>query len=462
MPELPEVETIVRHLDGVLKNKTIEKIRLFRDKNILTGAETFVSSLIGESFLSVSRRAKYLIFHLTNNKVIVSHLRMEGKYFLEETPITPKKHDLLIYDFGDGTSLIYNDVRKFGTIELWNENNYLLSPSLEKLGEEPFSFKEDDFFEKLQERKKTPIKEALLDQTLIVGIGNIYASEILFKTHINPRILASKINKNEANDILKATKEILQKAINEGGSTIRSYHPQEGVSGNMQNSLQVYGKENDLCPICNSPIRRIFIGGRSTFYCPICQKEPGHGLVIGVTGPIASGKSTVTSYFREKGYVVLDADKFAHDSYEDRTVKKELKKSFPKAFKNDKVDRKILLGIISKDKKMSEKLNSIIHPYVFKRTKQEMEENKGKNILVDMPLLLGSPIENECDYIIGVNAPLEIRENRLKERNVDVKKSLELNSVFPLTKLKKSSSIYIETTGTLDELRAKLDSYKFL
>ena len=462
MPELPEVETIVRYLNSSIANKTIKNIRLFREKNILTGAKEFIPSLIGETFLSVSRRAKYLVFHLTNNKVIVSHLRMEGKYFLIKTTPEIKKHDLLIYDFTDGTSLVYNDVRKFGTIELWHENDYLSSPSLVSLGGEPFSYDENEFYKKLIGHKKTPIKEELLDQKLIVGIGNIYASEILFEAKINPRRLASDINFAEAKNILSITQKILSEAIKEGGSTIRSYHPQEGVSGKMQNNLKVYGKENELCPNCGTPIRRIFMGGRSTFYCPHCQKEPGHGIVIGITGPIAAGKSTVTSYLENKGYIVLDADKLAHESYEDKGVKKKLQEKFPKAFKKGKVDRKVLLELISSSKDEMSALNSIIHPYVFKRTKEEMTKNKDKNILIDMPLLLGSPLENECDFIIGVTAPLEIRKERLKERGVNVEKSLEVNSSFPFAKLKKSSTIYIETTGTLEELKEKLQSYKFL
>ncbi len=460
MPELPEVQTIVSYLDSVLKGKTIKDIRLFREKNILTGAKEFLSSLKGESFLSVSRRAKYLIFHLTNDKVIVSHLRMEGKYFLDQSVEEPKKHDLLIYDFTDGSSLRYNDVRKFGTIELWNEDNYLESKSLSSLGEEPFSFDKNDFFQSLKTRNKKHIKEALLDQTLIVGIGNIYASEILFSSKVNPRTPCSEISKEQSDLILEETKRILNEAIKQGGSTIKSYHPREGVSGNMQNELQVYGKENEACPICGTPIRRIFMGGRSTFYCPSCQKREGYGLIVGVTGPIASGKSTITSYLSSKGYVVLDADKLAHDSYNDPLIKKSLKKEFPEAYISKQIDRKKLLSIVSNDEKKMEILNSIIHPYVYKKTQEGIDKNKGKNIVIDMPLLLGSPFLDACDLIIGVNAPLEERKKRLALRGVDIEKALKLNSSFPLKELKKEASIYIETTGSIEETREKLDQYK--
>ena len=137
MPELPEVETVRRILEPIVKDETIASIKVYREKNILTGADLFVSSLIGEKFLSVSRVGKYLLFHLTNDKVIVSHLRMEGKYFERETP-KEEKHDILCYVFESGKCLAYNDVRKFGVIELYKENEIMTKSPIHKLGKEPF------------------------------------------------------------------------------------------------------------------------------------------------------------------------------------------------------------------------------------------------------------------------------------------------------------------------------------
>ena len=460
MPELPEVETIVRHLSNVLKDKKIVSIDILRDKNILTAPSSLLS-LVGESFKNVTRRAKYLIFHLTNDNVIVAHLRMEGKYYLEDSKEI-KKHDLLIFSFSDDTYLHYNDVRKFGTIEVYKENNYLECKSLSSLGEEPFSMSYESFYDGLQKRANTPIKEALLDQKFIVGIGNIYDSEILYKVNVNPRETCSNISFSKAKEILSETRKILEKAIEEGGSTIRSYHPEAGKSGHMQDSLLVYGKENSPCPRCASPIRRIFIGGRSSFYCPRCQKEENRPYVIGITGPIAAGKSTVSNYLKDKGYVILDSDKYAHESYEDKDVKKKLKENFPTAFRNDVIDRKALLGIVSKDKEKMSILNSIIHPYVFKRTREGIKANPNGKVVIDMPLLLDTPFINECDLIIGVTSPVKEREKRLEERGVNVKESLALNSSFPMVKLKKEAAIIIETTGTLEELKSKLDAYPFI
>ncbi len=462
MPELPEVETIVGYLNDVLPGKRIKDIRIFREKNILSGAPSFQKELIGESFLKVTRRAKFLIFHLTDDKVVIAHLRMEGKYYFEEKDSSQKKHDILIYDFMDGSCLHYNDVRTFGTLELSNEKDYLKTPSLSSLGKEPFLISPEEFFSLLQKKGKHPIKQALLDQSLIVGIGNIYASEILFASQVNPRTPCKDIPFEKSDLILKETKRILFEAISQGGSTIRSYHPKEGISGKMQNELQVYGQANKPCPRCKTPIRRIFMNGRSTFYCPLCQKQPGHGIIIGVTGPIASGKSTVTSYLSEKGFVDLDSDRYAHESYEDKDVKKELKAHFPGAFSRGHLDRKKLLSIISKDEKKTIILNSIIHPYVYKRTEEEIKKHPEKNFVIDMPLLLASPFLDRCDFIIGVNAPLEVRKERLKERGVDIEKALKLNSSFPIKELKKAATIYLETTGSKEESRKILDSYAFL
>lgn len=460
MPELPEVETIVRHLDNVLRNKKIKDINVIRDKNILTGSSSLLS-LKDESFSSVTRRAKYLIFHLTNDNTIVAHLRMEGKYFLEETNEV-KKHDIVIYSFYDGSSLHYNDVRKFGTIEVYKEKNYKMCKSLSVLGEEPFEMSYESFFDGLNKKRKTSIKEELLDQRFIVGIGNIYASEILFKTKINPRKECKDISFEEAKSILDATREILKKAIEEGGSTIRSYHPETGKSGNMQNNLQVYGKENEKCPICHSPIRRITQGGRSTYYCPKCQKEPNKPFIVGVTGPIAAGKSTVSNYLKEKDYIILDADYFAHLSYVDPLIKNELSKKFPEAVKKNKIDRETLLKIVSNNKDKSSALNKIIHPYVFKKTLEGIKNNPHGKIVIDMPLLLDTPFINECDILIGVDAPLDLRKERLRERGRNVEESLKLNSSYPLTKLRKEATIMLITDGSLEDLKRKLDSYEFI
>lgn len=456
MPELPEVETVVRILNGFVPNKTIKDITVIREKNILTPIDEFKSSLIGKTFLPCSRVGKFIVFHLTDEKVIISHLRMEGKYFESRSEVKPDKHDIIIYHFTDGTSLRYNDVRKFGVIELKNESDYLVTPPLSKLGKEPWGLTPEELFEGLQ-KKNGPIKEALLDQSLIAGLGNIYDDEVLFATKINPKKPASEITLLEAEKILIESRRILEEAIEAGGSTIRSYHPKEGMDGRMQNELLAYGHANKPCARCGFPMRKIFIGGRGTTYCPICQKEEGHPLIVGVTGPIGSGKSAVARYLSKKGFFTCDADKIVHELYEKKEIVKELSKMFGDVTSNNKLDKKKLLGIVSSDPNKKKKLEDFIHPLVFSYINNIIDNGHHEKILLDVPLLIGSPLEEMCDLIIYRDTSDEVRYERLKERGVDVNKFIELNKSFPKAKAKKAASLILNGDGSLSNLYSKLD-----
>lgn len=457
MPELPEVETVVRILNGFVPSKTIQDITVIRDKNILTPVKEFKEALIGETFLPTSRAGKFIVFHLTNNKVIVSHLRMEGKYFESRNDVLPEKHDIVIFHFTDGTALRYNDVRKFGVIELKTEDNYLTTLPLSKLGKEPWDLTPKELHEGLQ-KKKGPIKEALLDQTLIAGLGNIYDDEVLFATGINPKTNACDITLKQSEKILIESRRILEEAIEAGGSTIRSYHPKEGMDGRMQNELLAYGHANEPCPKCGFPMRKIFIGGRGTTYCPICQKYENHPLIVGVTGPIGSGKSEVAKYLSKKGFFVCDADKIVHDLYKDEEIVKTLTKMFGDVTSSGKFDKKKLLAIVSENPKKKKELENFIHPLVFQNIFDTIEKGHHKKILLDVPLLIGSPLEEMCDLIIYRDTSDEIRLERLKERGVDVSKFIELNKSFPKAKAKRAAGLLLNGDGSLSDLYTKLDS----
>lgn len=457
MPELPEVETVIRILNGFVPSKTIQDITVIRDKNILTPVKEFKEALIGETFLPTTRAGKFIVFHLTNNKVIVSHLRMEGKYFESRNDALPEKHDIVIFHFTDGTALRYNDVRKFGVIELKTEDNYLTTLPLSKLGKEPWDLTPKELHEGLQ-KKKGPIKEALLDQTLIAGLGNIYDDEVLFATGINPKTNACDITLKQSEKILIESRRILEEAIEAGGSTIRSYHPKEGMDGRMQNELLAYGHANEPCPKCSFPMRKIFIGGRGTTYCPICQKYENHPLIVGVTGPIGSGKSEVAKYLSKKGFFVCDADKIVHDLYEDEEIVKTLTKMFGDVTSNGKLDKKKLLAIVSESPKKKKELEDFIHPLVFQNIYDVIEKGHHKKILLDVPLLIGSPLEEMCDLIIYRDTSDEIRLERLKERGVDVSKFIELNKSFPKAKAKRAAGLLLNGDGSLSDLYTKLDS----
>ena len=236
MPELPEVETVRRILEPIVQGKRIKNIDVFYDGCFKTDVDEFKISLIGETFDSVSRIGKFLIFHLSNEKVIISHLRMEGKYYEGYENDLPDKHDIMRYVFEDGTTLRYNDVRKFGIIQLSFEDEYRGLDCIAKLGPEPWQTNENVLYNDLQERGGT-IKEALLDQTIMTGLGNIYVDETLYATGIRPTRSPKSITKHECSLIVREARRILDMAIENGGSTIKSYHPKEGVTGLMHMRL---------------------------------------------------------------------------------------------------------------------------------------------------------------------------------------------------------------------------------
>ena len=193
MPELPEVETVKKALERKILNKTIFDVEIYRDKTIITDVDQFKNNLKGQTIVKLSRKGKFLIFHLTNNLVIISHLRMEGKFFLKNENDPINKHDLVIFKFSDHTELRYNDTRRFGILGLYNESNYLDISPINKLGKEPFEIKKEDLI-KAYKNKNVPIKQILLDQSIMCGLGNIYCDEVLFESKIHPLTLAKDLN----------------------------------------------------------------------------------------------------------------------------------------------------------------------------------------------------------------------------------------------------------------------------
>lgn len=266
MPELPEVETVRTELEMNITGKVIDEIDV-RRKNIRIPIPS-LESLEGKKVKTIERRAKYIIVNFSNFKdALVIHLGMSGKILLGNHP--RKKHDHVVFLFTDGTEMVFNDARRFGLITLKS----LAAKLFEHLGPEPFS---DDFStqylaNKLKSRK-TPIKVALLDQTLVVGVGNIYASEALFRSKINPKLMANKLKKPQATKLVKDIRKVLEEAIESGGSTLRDYVRSSGDTGYFQHKFLVYGKAGKPCPVCKAPIKKITQAGRSTFYCQNCQK----------------------------------------------------------------------------------------------------------------------------------------------------------------------------------------------
>ena len=270
MPELPEVETVRRALLSKLKGKTIKEITILHN-NVFEGQDvSIIKNEIKDQVINdILRRGKWLEFVL-DDYYLLSHLRMEGKYVYRKIDEEIEKHQLILFNINNEFSLRYRDVRKFGKMHLVKKEDINKSP-LSKLGLEPWDKKlSPSYLKEKYKNKSLPIKTVLLDQSIIVGIGNIYADEILFLSKINPYKKAKDLNNKELQSIIDNTKQVLDKAIEEGGTTIRSYTSE--VEGHNQNNLYVHQRKDEKCLVCDHVIIKDKIGGRGTYYCPKCQK----------------------------------------------------------------------------------------------------------------------------------------------------------------------------------------------
>lgn len=277
LPELPEVENVKRGLNEFIVGETVRTVEVRWPRIIESPtANQFSKRLQGQTFERVSRRGKFLLFYLTND-VLISHLRMEGKYQLiepDEKGQLPRrgKHTHVIFHLESGKKLCYLDVRKFGRMSLVAKGQEFDHKSLVKLGPEPTVADFDlTAMQEFLTRRTKAIKGVLLDQQIVVGVGNIYADEILFEAKVHPATPANRLTDSEEIRLHQAIIAILDAAIDKGGTTIRSYENAFGDIGTFQNQLEVYGKDGEACVNCGTEIKKIKIAGRGTHYCPVCQ-----------------------------------------------------------------------------------------------------------------------------------------------------------------------------------------------
>lgn len=271
MPELPEVETVRNSLKLRVVGRVIKNVKIYYDGIIeYPSVKDFCSQIKNQRINDIDRYGKWLMFVL-DDYYLLSHLRMEGKYFIKDSKDELNKHEHVVFMLDDNSELRYMDVRKFGKMHLIEKDKIKTIGPLVDLGLEPWDKKLDiNYLKDKYSRKRLPIKSVLLDQSIIVGIGNIYADEILYLSKINPLKKAYELNDKELSNIIKYTRLELEDAIEKGGTTIRSYSSVNGVHGLFQQELNVHTK--DICPSCNNKIIKIKVGGRGTYYCPNCQK----------------------------------------------------------------------------------------------------------------------------------------------------------------------------------------------
>ncbi len=272
MPELPEVEVTKRGIEKTLLNSVIKKVN-FDDKSLRKPFSNDLHKLEGSTVSDISRRGKYIII-TTDKGYLLLHLGMTGhlRVLDENEPMHIHDHFEVVTTAGKAVRL--NDIRRFGLVMYFSLNNspYLNEP-LKDLGPEPFSdeFNGEYLFKRLSKLKKS-IKQALMDNAVVVGVGNIYASEVLFASRISPERKSNSVTKKECSVIVDNIRKILSESIKKGGTTIRDFSGADGKLGYFVQNLFVYGHEGEPCKICNTPIKSIVQGQRSTFFCPHCQK----------------------------------------------------------------------------------------------------------------------------------------------------------------------------------------------
>jgi len=274
MPELPEVETVCRALSKVMKNSTIKKIEFYRKDLRWQVKDNLEVSLKNNIFIDPYRRGKYILIPTNTDKIFLIHLGMSGQIRIKKKDIV-QKHDhmrMIVENNNKHFVVTYNDSRRFGYIDLFKKKELREHFLLSKIGVEPLGRElTTEYLQNNFKKRVINIKNALIDQKIIAGIGNIYASEILYKAKINPLRKVNSLSQNDLNSIITFTKIILKKSIDVGGTTIRDHMQPDGSLGYFKQKLQVYGKVNEKCKTCNSFIVKEVISNRSTFICRHCQ-----------------------------------------------------------------------------------------------------------------------------------------------------------------------------------------------
>ena len=287
MPELPEVEVVKKSLENKLKNLTIKRVNIINNKLRYKIDSKQFNKITNQKITSIQRRSKYLLINLNKNYTILTHLGMTGKFFITDNKKryktsfyyslkkNDKKHDHLTLFFNKKIKLIYNDVRKFGFIKIFSSKDVFNCKHLFSLGPEPLSNNFNlNYFKKFITNKRKKIKDLLMEQKFVAGLGNIYCNEVLFLCKISPTRTVQKINQIEIKKIIKFVKKILKQSILLGGSSIKNFSNTEGQEGNFQQKFNVYGREKASCRRlkCSGTIKKVYTSNRSSFFCPKCQK----------------------------------------------------------------------------------------------------------------------------------------------------------------------------------------------
>ena len=271
MPELPEVETVVRDLRPLLVGRTFAKIAVGKKSLRRKWSRAWEPQLLGQHVHAIHRRGKWILIDLGQPWLLV-HLGMTGQFTVASADLPREAHTHIVVTLDDANELRFRDVRRFGSVSLFASREKLDAIFIDRVGPEPFELDAAYWLDALKATRRN-LKAILLDQTIIAGVGNIYADESLFEAGLNPRILGHAMTARQADALREAIVAVLTRAIERRGSSIRDYIGGSGLKGQMQDEFRVYGRTGEPCVRCARPIKRITLAGRSTHYCPNCQRK---------------------------------------------------------------------------------------------------------------------------------------------------------------------------------------------
>ncbi|ANZ58275.1 DNA-formamidopyrimidine glycosylase [Fructilactobacillus lindneri] len=272
MPELPEVETVRKGLTSLVAGAKIKSVEVIYSKMLNVSPEEFKEKLVGKEIIKIERRGKYLLFRLSDDLTLVSHLRMEGKYEIQPEGTERPKHTNIVFHLTDGRELRYKDTRMFGKMYLVKNENVFDLSGLNKIGPEPTDNDlKFDYLKHQLHKSHRKIKSFLLDQSNLAGLGNIYCDEVLWMSKINPEQQTNYLNDSEIESLRKNIIKEIAAAIKGHGTTVHSYSNAYGEAGEFQNQLHAYGKKGERCERCGTVMEKIKVAQRGTTFCPTCQ-----------------------------------------------------------------------------------------------------------------------------------------------------------------------------------------------
>ena len=445
MPELPEVETIVAYCNVHLQGKRLVRfLDLVHDESTSYDGLLFkVAKRTGKQFEIAFKGVTYYV-----------HLKIQGSLLYCDPNETMPRFTRKQFLFDDGSSLCFIDPRKFIVVKTEQSEINDAPDALEVSAE---------YLQKAFKNKKIPLKAALMDQNIVQGIGNIYAQEAIFDARLSPFKRACDVSIKELEAILESNRKRMKLAINEGQEMAKdkSFLLKDGW---MDLHLSVYGRANLPCPRCGKPIVRKEIAGRGTYVCSCCQRNHKGPYVVAVTGPIHSGKSTISRLLEASGYLRLDADQIAHDYYDTEEGRKTLLKLFGNDVLNDdEVDFSYLRNAVKNSIKMKKSLQKAVFSYVKKYCKQIINSKPSDaKIVLDVPLLVPAHMESLCDYIILTVADPKLRKKRLEDEGRDATSLMKINADYPLAETKKVADVIIHNDGGIDDLTNQLKAIGLL